>query len=284
MTSLRVIPNKIGIDKIPATVIPDLIGNLYKSIPISLFVFLALIFSPLVLADAKTDYDYQYGQYRTNYAEFAILKQDYINTPSLDNQQKVMISAKQTILSRDLAKASLDWFLLDLINGYRVDYAPIKPVIDALGTSRQYFLDQSLKSQAIVTEADLKKFTANYLETVPENDAMMKFGILANKIANLVRIQIDSKAALESIIPKLPSPMPQNLTERIQELRDKAKFIDAKIDTFAYNLPLVDAVSESANDIFFSARVEILAEIRTLQLDWINRLIDIDINYVQPQI
>ncbi len=266
------------------SVIPDLIGNLFKFTPIIIVAFLAFIFSPLVMASAKSDYDYQYGKYRTNFAEFAILKQDYLTTPSLDNQQKVMISAKQTILSRDLAKASLDWYLLDLIGSYRVDYDPIKPVITALNSSRQYFLDQSFKAQSIVTEADLKKFTNNYLETVPVNDAMIKFGILAHKIAELVRIQIDSKTALETIIPKLPSPMPQNLTDRIQELRDKAKFIDAKIDTFANNLPMAEAVSESANDIFFSSRVEILTEIRLLQLDWINRLIDIDINYVQPQI
>lgn len=135
-----------------------------------------------------------------------------------------------------------------------------------------------------MTETDLKKFTESYLETVPLHDAMMKFGILANKIAELVRIQIDSQTALETIIPKLPSPMPQNLTDRVQELRDKTKFIDSKIDIFANNLPIADAVVESANDIFFTSRVELLAEIRLLQLDWINRLIDLDINYVQPQI
>ncbi len=266
------------------SVIPDLIGNLFKLTLLSLFIILAGIFSPFVFADAKSDYDYQYGQYRTSYAEFSLLKQDYLNTPSLDNQQKVMISAKQTILSRDLAKASLDWYLLDLINHYRVDYEPIKPIIAALNTSRQYFLNESFKSQGIVTETDLKKFTESYLETVPLHDAMMKFGILANKIAELVRIQIDSQTALETIIPKLPSPMPQNLTDRVQELRDKTKFIDSKIDIFANNLPIADAVVESANDIFFTSRVELLAEIRLLQLDWINRLIDLDINYVQPQI
>ena len=242
--------------------------------------FIVLFFAPSVLADAKSDYDYQYGQYRTGYSEFVVLKQDYLNTPSLDNQQKAMLSAKQTILARDLAKASLHWYLMDLIAGYQVDYGPIKPITTSLNIAREYFLAQAQKSQSVITQEDLKKFTQNYQSTVQGNDSIIKFGIVANKITALVRIQRDSKTALDSIIPKLPA----SLTARIQELKDSAQIIDGKIDLLANNLNLADAVAESVTEIFFTARVEKLVEIRELQLDWINRLIDIDINYVQPQI
>ena len=100
------------------------------------FLVIAATTTPLAWADAKSDYDYQYGQYRTGYSEFVILKQDYLNTPSLDNQQKAMLSAKQTILARDLAKASLHWYLMDLITGYQVDYGPMKRISTYLNIAR----------------------------------------------------------------------------------------------------------------------------------------------------
>lgn len=243
--------------------------------------FLVLVFAPLVLADSKSDYDYQYGQYRINYAEFLVLKQDYLDTPSLDNQQKAMISAKQTILARDLAKASMDGYLMDLIAGYKVNYPGIQPIINLVGTSRSYFLDQSQKSQAIITREDLKKFTDNYLKTVTDNDVYIKLGIIANKIANLVRIQEDMKIALQDLLPRLASPMPASLTERLGELQTSITFIDGKISQMAIDLNDPNAILEAPNDIFFNARIEKLNEIRTLELDWINKLIDIDINYGQ---
>lgn len=256
----------------------------FKIVVLFLFIFLAGVFAPVIFADAKSDYDYQYGLYRTNYSEFLLLKRDYLITPSLDNQQKALLSAKQSIQARDLAKASLNWYLLDLIGSYQVSYPPIAPIITSLAASRQYFLDQAQLSQRIVTEDDLNNFTEKYLETVPENDAYIKYGIMAQKIAALVRIQIDSITALQNIEPKLPSPLPSGLALRIQELKVSAKAIDTKIDTLINILNLPEAVGETSTDIFFSGRVEKLVEIRSLQLDWINRLIDIDINYVQPQI
>lgn len=247
-------------------------------------VFVALVFSPLVFADAKSDYDYQFGLYRNSYLEFVLLKQDYLQTPSLDNQQKALLSAKQTIRARDLAKASLDLYLIDLINSAHVNYSPIVPIINVLSASRQFFLDQAQLSQSIVTQDDLKKFTEKYLKLVEERDAYSKYGVMAYKIATLVRIQLDSITALETIEPKLPSPLPSSLALRVQELKDSAKVIDSKIDALANSLNLSEAVGETTTDIFFTNRVEKLVEIRSLQLDWINRLIDIDITYVQPKI
>ena len=249
-----------------------------------LFFVFSFYFSSSIFADSKSDYDYQYGKYRAGYSEFTLLKQDYLATPSLDNQQKAMLSAKQTILARDLAKASLDLYLLDLIDLYRVDYDPIKPVIAALSASRQYFLNEAQKSQGIVIQDDLKKFTQDYLATVTLNDSIVKYGIVANKIATLVRIQIDSRDALANIIPKLPTPLPSGLSARLEELKRSTKVIDGKIDLLAKSMNLSEAVAESTSEIFYSAKIEKLVEIRSLQLDWINRLIDIDINYVQPKI
>ena len=270
MTLQRVIPAKAGIHQISPYII------------LSIFSFFALISPSFVSADAKSDYDFQYGQYRQNYPEYALLKADYLNTPSLDNQQKAMLAAKQTIYSRDLVKASFAWYLLDLINSSKANYEPVQPIIISLSSSREFYMKEAQKSQSIVTQEDLKKFTAGYLKDVIHHDRMIKFGILANKITSLVRIQLDSKKALDTLSSKLPVPQPAILAERIQELTNSSKAIDLKIDTIAKNLNIVDAEEEADAEIFFNSRVEKIVEIQTLQLDWINRLIDIDKNYAQP--
>lgn len=241
-----------------------------------------VVFTPSVLADAKTDYEYQYGQYRLNYPQYQLLKADYRITPSLDNQQKAIISAKQTIYSRDLTKASFVWYLMDLIAGTQANYEPLRPIVSSLATSREFYLAESQKSQSIVTQDNLKKFTDLYLEAVPHHDRIIKFGILGHKLSILVRLQSDSKAALDALISKLPGILPASVTARIQELKDSSKVIDGKIDLLAKNLNLVEDEVAADADIFFTSRVEKLVEIRTLQLDWINRLIDIEKNYAQP--
>jgi len=257
----------------------------YTRLKVLLFIiFISAVTAPFVFADAKSDYDYQYGKYRQNYSEFQILKQDYLATPSLDNQQKALLSAKQSILARDLAKASLHLYISDRINSYKNNYELVKPILVALAESRQYFLAEAKKSQAIVTQEDIKKFTQSYLSIVPKHDSVLKFGLVANKISALVRIQTDSKTALDTLIPKLPTPLPTSLSARILELQDSAKVIDRKIDLLANNLNLAEAVEETTTDIFYTAKIEKLIEIRDLQLAWIERLIDIDKNYVQPKI
>jgi len=241
-----------------------------------------LVFVPGVYASAKSDYDFQYGQYRQYYPEYRLLKADYLNTSSLDNQQKVVLSAKQTILARDLAKASFGWYILDLISTTKTNYPPIQPIISSLAASRQFYLAEAQKSQSVITQDDLKKFTLSYLKSVPHHDRMIKFGIIANKLATLVRTQLDLGSALENLVSKLPGSLPATVTARIRELRESAKVVDVKIDLLAKNLEFLEAEESADAEIFFSSRVEKMAEIQTLQLDWIDRLIDLEKNYAQP--
>ncbi len=255
-----------------------------KSLVFILFFLTFLSFSPVVFADAKSDYDYQYGQYRQNYIEYTVLKNDYLNNPSLDNQQKAILAAKQSIIARELAKASLAWYLTDLIHGSNVTYEPVKPLAGSLETARLFFLAQAQKSQAIITQNDLKSYTENYLRDVLSHDQSFKYGIVVNKIAKLIRIQLDSQTAFDDLLPRLPTPMPVTLNARINELKDSKALIDKKIDLLAHSLNPILGEENVDSEIFFTARIEKLGEIRSLQLDWINRLIDIDINYVQTKI
>lgn len=236
-----------------------------------------------VFADAKTDYDYQYGLYRQNYLEFTVLKKDYLGTASLDNQQKAMLSAKQSLISRDLAKASLAWYISDLINNSKVDYAPIKSISNSLAVSRQYYLDQSLKSQKIITTDNLKQFTADYQLSTIQPDRTIRFGIVVNKIARLVRIQVDCQTNLDDLIPQLPSPVPTTVAARVEELKTLHSVINTKIDALANGLNPAEGEENVDAEIFYTIRIEKIQEIVAMQTDWINRLIDLDLNYVNSK-
>ncbi len=243
------------------------------------FSITASIFAPIILASAQTDYEYQYGQYRLNYPEYKLLKADYLNTPSLDNQQKAMIAAKQSIGAREQTKATFSQYILDLIGKTQTVYPPIQPIIASLAASREFYLMQAQKSQGIITQDDLKTFSLTYQKETQHHDRMIKFGILARKLASLVRTQIDSITALDDLVSKLPETLPVTVTARIQELRDSNKLIDAKIDLISKNLDFVESEESADAEIFFSSRVEKLIDIQAMQLDWITRLIDIDKNY-----
>lgn len=254
-----------------------------KIIPyfILLLLIVSLFVTPLALADAKSDYDYQYGQYRQSYIEYTILKKDYLDNPSLDNQQKAILSAKQSIIARELAKASLAWYLSDLVHSSNVAYEPIKNITSSLESSRAFFLSQAQKSQSLITQDDLKKYTEKYISSVTPFDQSFKYGIIIQKIARLVRLQVESQKDYDDLLPKLPNPLPTTLNARLQELRASKIIIDQKITDLANSLDPVLGQENVDSEIFFTARIEKLSEIRSIQLDWINRLIDIDINYVQ---
>jgi hypothetical protein len=244
-------------------------------------IFSSFVVAPLVLADAKSDFEYQYNQYRKNYPEYSLLKTDYLSTPSLDNQQKVILSAKQTIMARDLAKASFAWLIMDLVSATKVTLPAVQPIVSSLGASRQFYLDEAQKSQSIVTQQDMKLFTESYQKDTLHHDRIVKFGVITQKILGLVKLQQDSKAALDNLVTRLPATLPATLIARIEELRDSSLVIDARIETLAKNLNFVEDEGGVDIDNYFSSRVERFNEIRTLQLDWINRLIDIDKNYAQ---
>lgn len=251
----------------------------------ALVTLLLLVFlAPHAFADAKSDYDYQYGLYRQNYLEFSVLKKDYLETPSLDNQQKAMLSAKQTLRSRDLAKASLAWYLTDLTNSSSVDYAPIKNVETGLANARQFFLDQAEKSQKVVTIDNLRQFSSTYQTASVEPDRIIRYGVVIHKIARLVRIQLDSQTAFDDLLPKLPTPFTATLSERVQELKTMHENINIKIDKMANGLNPAEGEENVDAEIFYTKRIEMMQDIVNMQRDWINRLIDLDLNYAQPKI
>jgi hypothetical protein len=232
-----------------------------------------------VFADAKTDYEYQYSKYRQNYVEYSVLKKDYLANPTLDNQQKAVLSAKQTISSRDMTKSSFATYIMSICQTNQSNYAPITPVLDSLSSAKSFFLSQAEKAQTIVTPAQLQEFTKSYLVDVVPHDRSFRTGVVACKIAKLVRFQVESKNALDVILPKLATPLSTPLQTRIDDLQSQGNKINEEINNFSTKIFTEEDVNNIDYDNYFSDKTKTIKKIQTLQLKWIDSLIDIDLNY-----
>lgn len=243
-----------------------------------LFTILFFLVTP-VLADSRSDFDYQYGKYRERFSEFLLYKKDYLSTPSLDNQQKALLTAKLSISTRDLTKASFAAYLRDLILLNNLNFPPLIPINKGLIEAQQYFLGEASKGQAIVTLADLDTFDKSYQNSYKKYESFMKLGVVSHKIAKLKNFSLKQGSALVTLKSKLPKNVSVRVTERLESLEKDLTLITEKIDSMANYLISEEGMDNSESEIFFSAKVDQLAEIRALQLDWIEQLIDLDLNY-----
>jgi hypothetical protein len=254
--------------------------KLFPKLIISAFIFLSSALAPVsIFASAKSDYEYQYSQYRQNYIEYTILKKDFLENPTLDNQQKAVLAAKQTIASRDLAKAGFAAYLIELCNEKQTKYSPVKPILDSLASAKSYFLSSAANSQSIVTPANLNTFSTDYaINTVP-HDRSFRTGVIACKISELVRFQIESKNALDVILPKLSTPFSTPLQNRIDDLQTQGNKINDTINTLTDKFFTEEDAQNIDGENYFTDKSETIKKIKLLQIKWIDSLIDIDLNY-----
>ncbi len=249
------------------------------------FIFVAFsIFSNGACASSKTDYDYQWAKYRENYSEFSLLKRDYLSNPTLDNQQKAMLSARHSLLARDMAKAAYARYLMDLINNKNTGYKELDPILSRLDSAATYFTSQAQLSQQFVTPTDLKKFAIDYYESFNIHERSLYYGQVAAKVASLVRFQIDAKDQLDAMTPKLPAERPAALQARLDDVPNLAANINSKIAFIVSQIIGEDETGPLSPDNYFEPIIVKIEEVRQLQLQLVNQFIDIDINYVQPKI
>ena len=243
--------------------------------------FLIIIFPPIARADSKTDYEYQLSQYRRHYAEFTQLKRDYLANPTLDNQQKSVILAKQVLLDRDLAKSSYTRLLVDEIKKHNTNFIGFDAVINRLNAATAFYNIETNKSQEIITPNDLKKYSQGYLKAAIIPDRSMYYGQVAAKLASLLQFQNEASTLLSTIYPKLPVNQPVQLKARLTDIPTIAQEINTQIASLAAQIIPEFEDAPINSDQYFLKFIESLTLLRSRQLSLIDQLIDIDINYAQ---
>lgn len=248
-----------------------------------LFAAYYLLFAGPTLAQNThlSDYQYQIDQYRRNYAEYQNFKNDYLAHPTLNNEQKAILSAKQTIVSRELAWANFVLILSDTISDTGVNYPLTDKAIVDLAAIAKYHFDQAGLVAKVVTRADLTTFTKNGLKATAGHKLALTQAQVASKLAQLIRFQTDAQVASDSILPKL------------EEVRDEVTVMNGLDQIQTLNTQISDQITllsqktgglnveQFSSSQFLSDSSEILVQIRANINRLISVIIDLDTNYVR---
>src|SRR3989344_3954752 len=119
------------------------------------FIFLTSVFTSSVQATPQSDYEYQLTQYRKYNTEFKSLKEDNQKNPTLDNQQKALQAAKQTIISRDQTKIAYIDVILDSIRSQGLTQDHILQTEQDLVNAKAFYGSQITLVKEIVSVTDL---------------------------------------------------------------------------------------------------------------------------------
>jgi len=253
---------------------------------IKLIVFLIIFFSATTSAkaDSRSDYDFQLATYRQNYIEFSLYKADYLQNPTLDNQQRAILSAKQTIQARELAKAAYARYLISSIAVQNSGYSALDPIVIRLTNASTYFEEQARVSQQIITADDLKRYALNYLNSYVIHQRSLYYGQIANKIATLVRFQINTQDEMQAMVPRLSTPYSAPLQARLDGIPTLVSQINDKINKVTSVIIPEDESGLIIQANFFELYSSSLEEIKNMQLKLVDQLRDIDLNYGQAKI
>lgn len=228
-----------------------------------------------------SDYNFQLDQYRKNYAEYQNFKNDYIAHPTLDNEQKAILSAKQTISSRELAWANFILALSDSIRGTGINYPLSEKAKTDLAVIAKYHFDQAVAVGGVVTRADLTTFTKNELKVTATHKLALTQAQVANKLVQLINFQTSAKAAYDSLLPKLTAVSDEvSVKNGLDQIQTSSIQINDQISTLAKKTGDLN-VDQFSVDQFYSNSSEILIQIRASVNRLVNIIIDLDTNYVR---
>lgn len=226
-----------------------------------------------------SDYQYQLDLYRINYAEYQLLKKDFENNPTLNNEQKAVLAAKQAIVSRELALAYFSFVMVDGLKSAEVDYPVVNKAINDMSTIGQFHLSQSREAQKVVTKADITNFTKNYLEQVAKQKDIFAHAQVAGKIASLIHLQQEAKRAYDALLSRLETNMDNlNVQNGIGQIKSYSGQINDQIEALAKRTGEVNLENIDAQQ-FYDESGLVLSQIRTLQNRLINIIIELDTNY-----
>ena len=255
-----------------------------KKLFLVIFAAIFIFSASVALAQTTTylsDYNFQLDQYRQNYAEYTNFKKDYDERPTLNNEQKALLSAKQTIVSRELAWANFYLVLSESISKPEVNYPLItKATTDLTNIANDHF-NQANKAGNIATRADLTSFTQEELTALAAHRLPVTQSQVANKLAQLIKFQIDAKTAYDSLVPKLEAVKNEVVVKNgLDQVQTYSAQINGQIEALAKKTTDFN-LDESNQNQFYATASEALRGIRSLQNRLVAVIIDLDTNYVR---
>ncbi|MBU1071452.1 hypothetical protein KKG65_03535 [Patescibacteria group bacterium] len=244
------------------------------------FLFIILLSTSSIQATSpQSDYEYQLTQYRKHNTEFKVLKEDNQKNPTLDNQQKALQAAKQTIISRDTTKIVYIEVILSSIRSQNPTQGYILQTESELISAQEFYKNQIILAKNIVSVEDLTKFTKEYLATQPPYQTEIIKSLATNKLAILIRLQTDIKNAYDDLLPKISDKTLTPVSAGLDKITQLADNINNKILS-SINIIKSSEVTTSSKSSFYSKQTENLSQIKTLQVELVNILVDLEKNYV----
>jgi hypothetical protein len=248
---------------------------IYKFICI---ILLAFIFTSVIHATPQSDYDYQLTQYRKHHAEFQVLKEDNQKAPTLDNQQKALQAAKQTIISRDTTKIAYIELILDSIRSQKITQDYVLQAEKDLVSAREFYISQINLAKNIISIEDLTNFTLEYLEAqLPYQSQIIK-AQATRKLAILNRLQINTQNAYDGLLPSISDNTLNPVVAGLNRINQLSKSINETLQT---SIQMVNdsEVSNYSKQSFFNKQIEKLFNIKNFQIELVNILVDLEQNY-----
>lgn len=247
-----------------------------------LSIFMFVIFGGPAFAQStyQSDYQFQLDRYRKYYAEYQNFKSDYDAHPTLNNEQKAILAAKQTINARELAWGNYVLMLSEMISSTGVNYPFTSKATSDLASIAKYYFSQATVSESIVTRADLTLFTKNEIKNTAPYKLIMAQAQVAGKIAQLIKLQTDSASAYNSILPKLEKMKDEvAVANGLTQIQTYGQEINNQINSLSDKITKIDS-QQYSQDRIYTESSETLKQIRTSMTRLVNVIIDLDTNYV----
>lgn len=227
-----------------------------------------------------SDYQFQQDQYRKSYATYQLFLKDYQSDPSLNNEQKAFVAAKEAIKFRESTLSHYFWWQAETLKATKLDLPLIDKTISELDSLGQYHYSQSQESSLLATKTDLTKFTKDNRKKVSELDLMTVKAQVVLKLSRLIQFQVDIKRGYDYLVRSLPDQSTnliiKNGLEQISSNATTANELIEKLTTDVKNLDL----SEKRESQFYEKSIETMIQIKSLQSRSIDIIIELDTNYV----
>lgn len=249
-------------------------------------IFLSLFMISINIVSAQSDnppeedYRYQLDQYRRHYSEYQIFKSDYFDNSTLDNEQKTILSARSAVVARELTQSSYIRWLNQNLDSTQTEELATTITRGQLKELFDFYSQQADLARSIQTKKDLTAFTTSYVVFLDKNKAYWDRSQIIIKMANLRKLQRDADAAFAAVLPQIEDKKNIPLVKNgIQEVYDLQIEINKLLEQ-ATSIALSIKEEKSQGDQSLKDSIKIFSQVQTLQIRIINRIIDLDENYV----